>query len=457
MATRAVRELSITELAERTGESAAALRRWRSLGLIGQGSDLLGPGDVQRVRLIQLFLRRGISLDAIARVDGEQRFLGHYLDTIFPGGGVPPTYSLAEVAELTGLSPDLVRRVWEVAGLSAQGVSATDDDLQMLRGLRLALDSGFPEDVLIQMVRVYADALGRVAEAEARLFHFYVHERLKAAGVSGPELVESTNTAQERLTPLLEPTILYFHRKGIATAARDDAVLHLAEEAGLLEKGDVPGQLSAGFVFVDLSSFTPLIVAMGDLAAARVLQRFSTLVREAVSHWEGRIVKQIGDAFMLVFPDARSAIACALEIERRAGEEEQFPAVRGGVHWGPALYREGDYVGSSVNTASRLAAEAERHQVLVTEAARNESDGLEDVEFVSLGKRQLKGLVEHVELFEARHLDLARPEKMIDPVCGMELGRDEVTARLSLGGRERAFCSEECLRRFMAAPDQYLG
>lgn len=35
----------------------------------------------------------------------------------------------------------------------------------------------------MQMVRVYADALGRVAEAEARLFHFYLHERLWAGGI----------------------------------------------------------------------------------------------------------------------------------------------------------------------------------------------------------------------------------------------------------------------------------
>jgi len=179
----------------------------------------------------------------------------------------------------------------------------------------------------------------------------------------------------------MEPAILYFHRKAMARATREDIVRDLAEEAGLLEETEVPGQLRAAIAFVDLSSFTSLAEAMGDVKAAEVLARFSNLVRDAVGRWEGRVVKQIGDAFMLVFPDPRSAVACALEMEGRASKEAQFPAARSGVHWGPVLFREGDYVGSNVNIASRLAAEAKRHQVLVTESVRNAAKDLPEVEF----------------------------------------------------------------------------
>ena len=31
----------------------------------------------------------------------------------------------------------------------------------------------------------------------------------------------------------------------------------------------------------------------------------------------------------------------------------------------------------------------------------------------------------------------------------------EVAARLALEGEERVFCSEECLRRFVASPERY--
>src|SRR5438876_4638993 len=111
-------------------------------------------------------------------------------------------------------------------------------------------------------------------------------------------------------------------------------VMTLAEQQGLVKRAATPADLLMAIVFIDLSSFTPLAEAMGDVAAAGVLERFSRIVRNSVGAWSGRIVKQIGDAFMLVFPDARSAVACALEIESRASKEPQFPAVRAGIPLG---------------------------------------------------------------------------------------------------------------------------
>ncbi|HLA18935.1 MAG TPA: YHS domain-containing protein, partial [Dehalococcoidia bacterium] len=159
--------------------------------------------------------------------------------------------------------------------------------------------------------------------------------------------------------------------------------------------------------------------------------------------------------FMLVFPDARSAVAFTMEAEAKTSDEPSFPAARSGIHSGPVLYREGDYVGSSVNIAARVAAEAQRHQVLVTGAVRNEAKDLADVEFVPLGKRRLKGLADELVLFEARPSSPGGRDKVIDPVCGMELGPGEIAARLTIEGKEQAFCSDECLRRFVASPEKY--
>ncbi len=446
--------LTLQQMARRTGEPEERLRQWRSLGLIGsEDSERFRLEDVERAWLVQSFLRRGIDLDTIVRA-AESGVLDRYVEYVPPAGS-GSGYSLAEVAEMIGLDIDLTRRLWEAAELGEHGEMCDDEDVSMLRYGKVALEAGFPEEALTQVLRVYSDALGKVADSESRLFHFYVQQRLKAAGLAGLELVDSIQAAGERINPLMEPAILYFHRKAMRRAAREEMVRDLAEEAGLLEEGEVPGQLRAAIVFVDLSSFTSLAEAMGDVKAAEVLARFSNLVRDAVSRWDGRVVKQIGDAFMLVFPDPRSAVACALEVEGRASKEAQFPAARSGVHWGPVLFREGDYVGSNVNIASRLAAEAKRHQVLVTGAVRNAAKNLPEVEFARVGKRRLKGLADEVVLFEAQPITAEGEEKIIDVVCGMELRPAEVAARLSLEGQERAFCSDECLRQFVASPEKY--
>jgi hypothetical protein len=97
----------------------------------------------------------------------------------------------------------------------------------------------------------------------------------------------------------------------------------------------------------------------------------------------------------------------------------------------------------SVNVAARLVAEAERHQVLVTAAVRNEAGSPPNAEFVPLGRRRLRGLFDEVELFAAveRDAGVAAPI-WIDPVCSMELTVDQVAARLSRGGKEQLVRNE---------------
>jgi len=447
--------MTLEELSEWSGERPEDLREWRALGLVGGGGDEFAPDDVERARVVGLLLRRGISLEAIAKTDREQNILASYLHSNFTPRSTQ-AYSLEEAASSLGLDVAAVRRLWRAIGFHRQMERLDEEDLQALKTLKVAVDAGFPEEALLQLARVYTDALGRVAEAESRLFHFYVHERLKAGGLSGRALVEATDASGDRMRPLVEPILLYFHRRGLEQAAREDIVLHLQEDAGLEPAADVPAQLRATVLFVDLSSFTPLAEAMGDAAAAGVLARFSDVVREAVSRCEGRVVKQIGDAFMLVFSDARAAVTCGLEIERRTAEEPHFPAARSGIHHGPVLYREGDYVGVTVNVAARLADEAERHQVLVSEALRRQAAGAPDVDFVPLGKRRLRGVVDDIEVFAAVHrAEVEAARRLVDPVCGMELGAGEPAARLLVGGQERVFCSEGCLQRFVATPERY--
>ena len=453
-------EMSIEELAAQTGEPIERLRQWQVLGIVGTGRGAsLARDDLERVRLLQLLLRRGIAPDAIAEAARQkrlERWLLPYLSARFGEARASPC-TLAEAAERAGLPLRLAEHLWSIMlmGVGDASEPLAAEDVEMLGLFKTGMEMGLPEEALVQLCRVYADALGRAAEATSRLFHFYVHERLKSEGVSDAEAFRLSEATSERLRPLVAPVLEYFRARGQLRAAREDVVLHLAEEMGLPHEGGAIGESLAAILFVDLASFTPLAEAMGDLKAAEVLQRFGALVRQAADAWAGRVVKQIGDAFMLVFFDPRSAVECGLDIEARSGLEATFPALRSGIHWGPVLYREGDYVGAAVNLASRLAAEAGRHQVLVSAAVRNEVAGLGDVELTPCGRRKLKGIADEVELFEARSAMAPVAGRVVDPVCGMELGPAEIAARLSLEGQERAFCSEDCLRRFVASPERY--
>lgn len=47
------------------------------------------------------------------------------------------------------------------------------------------------------------------------------------------------------------------------------------------------------------------------------------------------------------------------------------------------------------------------------------------------------------------------PDVVTDPVCGMELNREEVNERADYRGRTYYFCSDNCRNKFDADPAQY--
>jgi class 3 adenylate cyclase len=114
---------------------------------------------------------------------------------------------------------------------------------------------------------------------------------------------------------------------------------------------------------------------------------------------------------------------------RLAGEEPQFPAMHAGVHYGPVLYRDGDYLGSTVNIA-----------------ARRRAGELTEIAFHPLGTHDIKGIEERLELYRAENTEGAATPRRTDPVCGMQLRDDEIAARMTVGTEEQAFCSTHCLQ-----------
>lgn len=440
---------SDAELARRASEPIDELDRWREMGLLPTNpGGCFDAHAAARVRLIQFARRRGIEPERIAAAVAAQPELLDLFEQQM-GGSDGPRYTVTEAVELAGVDLELATSLRHAAGLDDQE-TADADDVEALRSLATAVAAGMPEDALLQLVRLYADALGRVAEAENRLFHLHVHDQFRVQGLRGSALLSATRSVGEPLLELVEPTVVYFHRKAWERAWLEDMLLHLCEDA--TPPSDIRGQVTSTVMFVDLADFTPLTVAMGDAAAAHVVDRFCDVVRTCTEESGGRIVKQIGDAFMIVFAEPARAIACGLDIEAVVAEEAQFPAVHLGAHTGPLLYRGGDYLGHTVNVAARVAAEAGPHQMIISAELREAAGDIAQVEFVSLGARRLKGASEPTDLFEARRGE-PRVRRLRDPVCGMEMAAGEERARLSWEGQELAFCSTSCLQRFTAAAD----
>jgi class 3 adenylate cyclase len=131
---------------------------------------------------------------------------------------------------------------------------------------------------------------------------------------------------------------------------------------------------SPTFVFADLVGYTTLTERSGDEAAADVAREFrlamSLLSREHGA-WH---VKSMGDGAMIWVPDAGSAVRLAERTLTEVGMRPDLLPVRVGAHTGPAVMRDGDWYGSAVNVAARLADVARPNEALVSDATQAIAD-----------------------------------------------------------------------------------
>ena len=170
---------------------------------------------------------------------------------------------------------------------------------------------------------------------------------------------------------------------------------------GLAERtsGKVSDTSETTVAFADLVGFTELGETVGVEELGGLAGRLAKLAGNVVEP-PVRVVKQIGDAVMLVSPDVPATVETCLALVERAEGEEDFPPLRAGIAYGPAVNRWGDWFGSTVNVASRLTARARPGAVLVTDPVREAAEDRFD--WSSAGEKKLKGLQKPIKTFRPR-------------------------------------------------------
>jgi len=388
--------VSLKEAAAKAGVSAGTLRRWAREGVIPQydGDGSWPPGAVSHARIVARLRERGHSLQDIRRATEEGRLAFGYIDELFPSID-DRVYTVRQAARETGLEPALVERVVAALGMNlAQAEALSSEDVQLLRYVAAVLEAGLPLVAMLQLVRVYGQAMAQVADAEVRLFHLYVHEPLMRSGASGMEMADEMLALTRELLPLASPVMDQVHQRYLQHFVEQDVVGHM--ESDLDGDASDLGRLRVAIGFADLAGYTRLTEEQGELEAVDAVERFVEAVETTLPD-DARVIKTIGDEVMIVGSDAAALTDWAVGFQQLQSEP---PLPRIGIHYGEALYRDGDYYGRDVNIASRVAARSAGGEVLVTRPVVER--GGSHLEFERIAEVRLKGFSESVEIFLAR-------------------------------------------------------
>ena len=385
------RSISIGEAARLSGVSESTLRRWADAGVIPIEGERWTEAAAAHARVVARMRARGHSLDDVRDAAREGRLATGYVEGVLPEP--ERTYTRAQVAERTGLEEELVERIMTLLGTpTALEGTLTDGDAAAIELLAEMIRLGFPLVALLQLVRVYAQSIRKIAEAEVRLFHLFVHEPMIREGIDPLEMAEQMESLVRDLLPRTSPLMDYLHQRYLRFFIEQDVVGHMEVD---LDGERQLGEVQTTFCFVDLTGFTRFTEEEGDEEALDLVERFVETV-EATLPAEALLVKTIGDEVMIVSRDPLTLSEWAVGFLALFQER---PRPRVGLHHGRAVYRDGDYFGRDVNLTHRVVARALGGEVMVTAAIVDAIGRSDYLEFDPIGRVELKGFGAPVELF----------------------------------------------------------
>jgi class 3 adenylate cyclase len=159
-----------------------------------------------------------------------------------------------------------------------------------------------------------------------------------------------------------------------------------------------PDRVLATVMFTDIVESTKRAAQLGDRQWRTLVDDHDRMVREQLTRFRGREIKNLGDGFLATFEGPARAVRCASSIV-----ESVYSLgidVRVGLHTGEVELKGDDIGGIAVNTAARIADIAGPGSTLVSSTVRDLVAG-SGLRFEDRGRHALKGLPEDVHVYAA--------------------------------------------------------
>jgi len=198
-------------------------------------------------------------------------------------------------------------------------------------------------------------------------------------------------------------------------------------------------------MFTDIKGFTEKTSRKSRSEIKEMLKRHNESVLPVVARFGGRLVKTIGDAFLVTFESSTDAVLCGVAVQNALAELNKGRAkddtidIRIAINAGEvSVAEDGDIFGDAVNIASRIEGIAEAGEVFFTEAVYL-SMNKNEVPSSEIGYRQFKGIADRIKVYKVLKEDPVKPRSAADSACADEPSADEVRAG---GAKEKDTGSE---------------
>jgi adenylate cyclase len=282
--------ITLAEAARISAVSAATLRRWAREGIVPLENGSWTRGAASQARVVARMRDRGHSLGELRKAAAEGRLAVGLAEDVFADDS--EQMSVAEAAERTGVEEAFVERLLDLLGTPVgENRTLSEEDRKAIARLASVAEAGLPLEAVLQLVRIYAQSVRRIADAEVRLVHLFVHEPMIREGKSANDISEELSELAANTAPTAVPLFKYLHQRYLRYFMEQDVVGHMEDEAA---PGADIGEVKVAICFIDLTGFTRFTEEEGDVEALLVIESFTEAVRATLPA-RADVVKSIGD------------------------------------------------------------------------------------------------------------------------------------------------------------------
>ena len=160
----------------------------------------------------------------------------------------------------------------------------------------------------------------------------------------------------------------------------------------------------AAILYTDIVGFSKMM-GENEAETLRILDIHNKIIEKAVSLFHGKVIKTIGDAYMVDFRNTVEALQCAIEIQEKLFEYNQSTdgyklLIRIGLHLGDIYFYEKDAFGEGINIAARLQSFAKPGCICFSQDVFNQVLNKIDFHAEKLGRVSLKNIAKEIHAYE---------------------------------------------------------
>ena len=163
--------------------------------------------------------------------------------------------------------------------------------------------------------------------------------------------------------------------------------------------------LEVAILFADVVGSTQLYDKFGDTKASQTVADCLEVMKEATQHFNGTVIKTIGDEVMSTFDTVEESMGAAVRMQTRISadnkKEGRIPvSIRIGCHYGPVVQEQNDIFGAAVHTANRMTSQAKAKQIVISgETVEKMGDKLKE-QTRQIDVATVRGKLDEIALYE---------------------------------------------------------